>query len=104
MRVVDFLGDIGDVAGNLCAVLAFLALIIKPIREFILGTKKREQGIRCLLRAEIVHIYYKNRDTKTLREYEYKNLEYCYKAYKKYGGNSFVDRIYSEMQEWEVVS
>jgi hypothetical protein len=26
----------------------------------------------------------------------------CYKAYKKLGGNSFIDHIYEEMETWEV--
>ena len=30
-------------------------------------------------------------------------MEQCYKAYKALGGNSFVERIYEEMREWDIV-
>ena len=57
---------------------------------------------RCLLRDRITAIYYKNRVESSLRQYEYENLERLYNQYKKLGGNSFVDKIWKEVQEWEV--
>lgn len=35
-------------------------------------------------------------------EYEYENLERLYKQYKKLGGNSFVDKVWNEVQEWKI--
>lgn len=100
MEIFDFLARY---AGNLCQIATCLALLVRPIREKLMGTAQIREGQRCLLRSEIVRIYYRNKENKALREYEYKNLEQCCAAYKALGGNSFVDHIHAEMQEWEIV-
>lgn len=100
---MEVLKTIAGYAGNICTIATCAALLIKPIRERLLGTADIREGQRCLLRSEIVRIYYRHHDDKQLREYEYKNLSQCYKAYKALGGNSFIDHIYAEMQEWEII-
>ena len=94
---------IADHAGDICQIATCAALVIKPVREWIMGTEAIREGQRCLLRAEIVRMYYRHKDDKKLREYEYRLLEQCYKAYKALKGNSFIDHIYAEMQEWEII-
>ena len=94
---------VADHVGDICQMATCAALLIKPIRERIMGTEAVREGQRCLLRAEIVRLYYRHRDEKKLREYEYRLLEQCYKAYKVLRGNSFIDHIYAEMQEWEII-
>ena len=61
-------------------------------------------GLKCLLRSEMLQIYYRNRESKTIRQYEYENFLFLYRAYKALKGNSFIDKIYSEVKEWEVVT
>ncbi len=100
---METLKAIADHAGDICTIATCAALLIKPIRERLLGTAYIREGQRCLLRSEIVRIYYRHHDDKQLHEYEYKNLTQCYKAYKALGGNSFIDHIYAEMQEWEII-
>lgn len=98
--------DIAEVvqwAKDICSIATCAALVIRPIREWIMGTKEIREGQRCLLRAEIVRIYYRHLDDRQLKEYEYKNMENCYEAYKALKGNSFVDRLHREMQEWDIV-
>ena len=90
-------------AKDICAVAACAALLIRPVRERLLGTDALREGQRCLLRAEIVRIYYRHLADKQLREYEFKNMEQCYGAYKVLKGNSFIDRIHAEMQEWDII-
>lgn len=90
-------------AKDICSIATCAALLIKPVREWIMGTEALREGQRCLLRSEIVRIYYRHHDENQLREYEYKNLTQCYKAYKALGGNSFIDHIYAEMQKWEII-
>lgn len=68
-----------------------------------MDTGSLRAGQRCLLRTEIVRIYYRHHDDRRLREFEYKNMEECYKAYKALKGNSFIDRIHAEMQEWDII-
>jgi hypothetical protein len=100
---VEVLQIIADHAGDICQIATCAALLIKPIRERILGTAKIREGQRCLLRSEIVRIYYRHKADNELKEYEFRNLEECYKAYKALGGNSFIDHIYAEMQEWDII-
>ncbi len=90
-------------AGDVCQVLTCLALLVKPLREWLFGFGAIREGQRCLLRSEIVRLYYRHHEEKTLREYEYRNLCQCYRAYKALGGNSFVDHISEEMREWEII-
>lgn len=90
-------------AKDICSIATCAALVVKPVREWLMGTEAIKEGQRCLLRAEIVRLYHRHREEKTLREYEFKLLEQCYKAYKALGGNSFIDHIYAEMQEWEII-
>ena len=94
---------ISEHLGDICQIATCAALLIKPVREWILGTKTIKEGQCCLLRTEIVRIYYRNKDSRQLREYEFRNLEQCYKAYEALGGNSFVEQIYKNMQEWEII-
>jgi len=90
-------------AKDICSIAACAALLIRPVREFLLGTGEIREGQRCLLRSEIVRIYYRHHEDRQLREYEFKNMQQCYEAYKILGGNSFVDRIHSEMKEWDII-
>lgn len=90
-------------AGSITCILSLMTLMIRPMRERIFGEATIREGQRCLLRSEIVRIYYRHLDQQTMRQYEYENLCYCYKAYRELGGNSFVEHIYDEMQDWTVV-
>ena len=87
------LSGIIQAAKDICSLATCAALLIRPLRE----------GQRCLLRSEIVRIYYRHLGDKQLREYEFKNMQQCYDAYKVLKGNSFIDRIHAEMQEWDII-
>lgn len=100
---------IAEHAADIAAILSCAAWFIRPVREWLLDAKntreeqeRTREGQRCLLRAEIVRIYYRNNAACKLKEYEFRNLEACYKAYKALEGNSFIDHIYSEMQKWDI--
>lgn len=97
------IGMIADYAGDVCQILALAVLVVRPVREWLLGTGVIREGLRCLLRSEILGLYHRRREAKQLKEYEYQNLEFCYRAYKALKGNSFAEHIYEEMQEWEIV-
>lgn len=90
-------------AKDICSIATCAALLIRPIREWIMGTKDIREGQRCLLRSEIVRIYYRHHDDRQLREYEYKNMQSFYDAYKALDGNSFIDKIHEEMKEWDII-
>ena len=94
---------IAGYANSISCIAALLILLIKPIRERFFGAREVREGQKCLLRSEIVKTYYRNQGQRELRQYEFENLAYCYAAYKQLGGNSFVDHIYHEMQDWNVI-
>lgn len=62
------------------------------------------QGIKCLLRTEMLRTYYHNKDREKIRQFELENFIALYKAYKALKGNSFIDKIYKEVMSWEVIS
>lgn len=82
------------------AVVTELAAIV-PI---LVAVIKVCNGQKCLLRSDMLNIYYHNREKKVIRQYEYENFVMLYEAYKALKGNSFIDKIYSEVKEWEVVT
>lgn len=60
------------------------------------------QGIKCLLRSEMLNTYYRHKDSEYIRQYELENFCLLYRAYKALRGNSFIDKIYKEVMSWEV--
>lgn len=61
-------------------------------------------GMKCLLRSEMLRTYYHNKDTEQIRQYELENFVFLYKAYKALKGNSFIDEIYKKVMSWEVIT
>ena len=96
------ISNIAAVALAITQIATCAVLLIKPLREWVMGVEDVREGQRCLLRSQIVRTYYHNVDTQTLKQYEYENMIACYKAYKRLGGNSFVDHIHEEMETWTI--
>jgi hypothetical protein len=86
------------------ALVAELMALIGVITPMIITVRKVANGTRCQLRSEMLRIYYHNREHRTIRQYEYENFVMLYEAYKALKGNSFIDRIYDEVKEWEIVT
>lgn len=88
--IVTLIGEIGVLLG-----------VITPALIWI---KKIVDGQKCQLRHDMLQIYYHNRETGIIRQYEYEHFVYLYEAYKALKGNSFIDKIYKEVQTWEIVT
>ena len=88
--IVTLIGEVGVLLG-----------IIVPL---IVKINKIATGEKCQLRSDMLQIYYHNREKQKIRQYEYENFVMLYEAYKALKGNSFIDKIYSEVKTWEVVS
>lgn len=86
------------------SLIAELVALIGTITPVFFAMRKVQNGQRCLLRSDMLSIYYHNRESKKIRQYEYENFVALYEAYKAMKGNSFIDKIYSEVKEWEVVT
>lgn len=104
MDTINILQSILQACGYITTIYAAAVLLIRPLRRHVLGTKQIEDGQKCLLRSDMLHTYYRHREEHTIRQYEYENFEFAYRAYKALGGNSFIDKIYSEVKEWEVLT
>ena len=101
--MVEAIKTTGTIVSAVLSIITLLTLLVKPLREAVFKSGKKDDGAKALLRDRITQIYYENLDDKSLDEYQYENLGYLYTAYKARGGNSFVDKIYSEMEnEWSV--
>lgn len=101
---MEFLRNAAAICSEITVIAGAIALMIKPIREKLLGTSLTKEGLKCLLRAEMLHTYYTHKNERQIRQYDFENFIACYNAYKQLGGNSFVDHIRSELDEWEVIS
>lgn len=95
--------EIAQICGFITAIAAAIALFVKPIRAKLFGLSEIREGQKCLLRSEMLQIYYKGKEREnTLRQYEFENFCLLYAAYKAERGNSFIDKINHEVQEMEV--
>lgn len=81
-----------------------IAVVIGVIIPIIVWIRKIGNGTKCQLRSEMLRTYYHNKDTGKIRQYEYENFVHLYEAYKALGGNSFIDKIYEEVQSWEITT
>lgn len=86
---------------NFLKILATELAMVSPV---LVAVFLALQGIKCLLRSEMLNIYYHNKEGKKIRQYELENFIMLYKAYKALKGNSFIDKIYGEVMAWEVIT
>lgn len=81
-----------------------ISVLIGVITPVIVMIFKLINGQKCQLRSDMLEIYYHNKDDQKIRQYEYENFVYLYEAYKALKGNSFIDKIYKEVQKWEIIT
>jgi len=88
--IVTLIGEVGVLIG-----------VVVPV---IVSVQKIKNGMKCQLRSEMLQIYYHNRESKIIHQYEYENFVFLYEAYKALKGNSFIDKIYEEVHDWEIIN
>lgn len=88
----------------LAALVSEILILLGVIVPVIVSIRKIANGTRCQLRSEMLRIYYHNREKGIIRQYEYENFIMLYEAYKALKGNSFIDKIFKEVQEWDIVT
>lgn len=101
---MEIVAAIAQIASLITGVAAALALLIKPLRLRLFGISDIRGGHKCLLRSDMLRMYYRHCESRTIRQYEFENFEYEYKAYKALGGNSFIDKIHAEVKTWKIES
>ena len=101
---MELLTVLAGISSCVTGIGAALILLLRPVREAPTGTKHLREGQKCLLRSNMLHTYYSNKERSAIRQYEYENFLLEYRAYKALRGNSFIDRIYQEVKTWDIVS
>lgn len=87
---------------TLVTLITEIGVLLGVIIPVIASMRKISNGTKCQLRSEMLRIYYHNHEKGTIRQYEYENFVMLYEAYKALRGNSFIDKIYREVQSWEI--
>lgn len=89
---------------DIVALIGEIVALLSTIVAVFVAISKVANGQKCLLRSDMLSIYYRNREKQTIRQYEYENFVLLYEAYKALKGNSFIDKIYEEVHSWEIVT
>lgn len=88
---------------TITTLIAEVGVLLGAFIPVFIFVKKIADGQKSLLRSEMLQIYYRNRETGIIHQYEYENFVFLYEAYKALKGNSFIDKIYSEVKTWEII-
>ena len=102
--IIDGLDEVAKVLSHVMSVIAFIALVVKPVRDRLFGMKDVREAQKCQLRSDMLRTYYRHREDNTIRQYEKENFLYSYAAYKALRGNSFMDDIATEVRTWDVIT
>ena len=51
-----------QVASAITGIVAGVILLVKPLRERVTGARELRDGLRCQLRSDMLHTYYKHKD------------------------------------------
>lgn len=89
---------------SIIALIVEIIAFINIVSRLTDRINKISNGTKCHLRSEMLRTYYHHRKEETIRQYEYENFVMSYEAYKALKGNSFIDKIYREVQSWEIVT
>lgn len=66
---------------------------------------RQEEVLRCLLRSELLNMYFKHidRNNETLTQWEAENMNKLADSYFGLDGNSFVKPLVETMRKWKIV-
>ena len=95
---MGYLKEVANTIGYITAIAGGAVAAWKLYGEW----KKARAGQLCLLRNELLKIYYKYKDKEELPQYEAQNFTMMYDAYKARGGNSFIDEVHKHVIKWEL--
>lgn len=93
-----------DNIATVTALIGEIVALIGVITPLLVQQSKIKKGTLCQLRSEMLRTYYRHCESQKIRQYEYENFVLLYEAYKSLKGNSFIDKIYKEVQTWEVIT
>lgn len=80
-----------------------MMFLITTLGAFFIFAWNMIQATKCSLRNDILTIYDRCKDSKTITRYQLLAIEYSYTIYKKLRGNSFIDDIIKEIRSYKVI-
>ncbi len=89
---------------TIATLITEIGVLFSILTPVIISVRKISNGTKCQLRSEMLRIYYGNCESEKIKQYEYENFVMLYEAYKALKGNSFIDKIYKDIQGWEIIS
>ena len=92
-ELVEIIKNVTVILGAVTAICALISVALTLIN-----------GLKCLMRSQMLQTYYHNKDKKQIRQYEMQNFLALYKAYKAMKGNSFIEEIYQDVKSWEIIT
>ena len=92
-ELVEIIKNVTVIVGAVTAICAIISVALTLVN-----------GLKCLMRSQMLQTYYHNKDAKKIRQYEMQNFLALYKAYKAMKGNSFIEEIYQDVTSWEIIT
>ena len=93
-----------DYLSLVATIISEVLILVGAAVPVIVWVSRIVEGQKCQLRTAMLNTYYKCKEKEQIRQYERENFDKLYAAYKKLGGNSFVDDVYKEIRSYEVVT
>lgn len=91
-----------ELIGRIAAGISSISVILGVIIKLWISVRKMNDALKCMLRSQILEIYFDHKDERKIPQMGFENVSYLYAAYKALGGNSFVDKVFSDIKTWEV--
>lgn len=85
-------------------IISEILILVGAAVPVIMWVSRIVEGQKCQLRTAMLNTYYRCKDKEIIRQYERENFDKLYHAYKKLGGNSFVDDIYKDIRTYTVIT
>lgn len=67
LNALEALKQIAAIVGYVSAIVTAAVLLVKPLRDKVLGIRYIVSGVKCLLRADMLRMYYKHHDRNEIR-------------------------------------
>ena len=80
-----------------------LGALIGLVGKIIVDSKTQREATKSLLRSEMVKAYYKYKDAGKMPHYAKEAWYLNYEEYKAWKGNSFIEDLKDEIDEWDIM-
>jgi len=82
---------------------AQITFALSIITALVIFIKAMIEAVKCLLRNDILAIYDRCKESKSITKWQLDAIEHSYTLYKKLKGNSFVENIVNIVRSFKIV-